>query len=60
MNASELWDTTMNPETRTLLRVTVENAATADIVFSGLMGEEVAPRRDFIRNYAKDVRNLDV
>ena len=60
MNASELWDTTMNPETRTLLRVNVEDAAAADIVFSGLMGEEVAPRRDFIRNYAKDVRNLDV
>jgi DNA gyrase subunit B len=60
MNASELWDTTMNPETRTLLRVTVEDASAADIVFSGLMGEEVAPRRDFIRNYAKDVRNLDI
>ena len=60
MNASELWDTTMNPETRTLLQVTEDFAGAASDIFTELMGEDVAPRKDFIRNYAKDVRNLDV
>lgn len=53
MNADQLWDTTMNPETRTLKQVTIESAAEADRVFSMLMGDEVAPRRDFIESHAK-------
>lgn len=52
MNASQLWDTTMNPEHRTLRQVTIENAAEADHIFSMLMGEEVAPRREFIEDNA--------
>jgi DNA gyrase subunit B len=53
MNATQLWDTTMNPETRTLKLVTIESAAEADRVFSMLMGDEVGPRRDFIESHAK-------
>ncbi len=53
MNAQQLWDTTMNPETRTLKQVTIESAAEADRVFSMLMGDEVAPRREFIESHAK-------
>ncbi|MBS1584922.1 MAG: DNA topoisomerase (ATP-hydrolyzing) subunit B [Bacteroidetes bacterium] len=53
MNAEQLWDTTMNPATRTLKRVTIDSAAEADMVFSMLMGDEVAPRRDFIEKHAK-------
>jgi DNA gyrase subunit B len=60
MNADQLWDTTMNPETRTLLRVDSENAAAADEIFTMLMGEKVAPRKDFIKSEARKVRNLDV
>ncbi len=60
MNATELWDTTMNPETRILLQVTLEDAATADELFSVLMGEDVEARRSFITRNAKDVRFLDV
>ena len=60
MNASELWETTMNPETRILLQVTLEDAATADELFSILMGEDVEARRSFITRNAKDVRFLDV
>ena len=52
MNASQLWDTTMNPEHRTLRQVTIENAAEADHIFSMLMGEDVAPRREFIEDNA--------
>ncbi|MDD3789348.1 MAG: DNA topoisomerase (ATP-hydrolyzing) subunit B [Petrimonas sp.] len=52
MNAEQLWDTTMNPDNRTLRQVTIENAADADMVFSMLMGEEVAPRREFIEENA--------
>ena len=59
MNAQQLWDTTMNPNTRTLKQVTIESAAEADIVFSMLMGDEVAPRRDFIESHARYAR-LDV
>jgi DNA gyrase subunit B len=59
MNSEQLWDTTMNPDTRTLKQVTIESAAEADIVFSMLMGDEVAPRRDFIESHAKYAR-LDV
>jgi DNA gyrase subunit B len=53
MNAEQLWDTTMNPEYRTLRRVTIENAAECDHIFSMLMGDEVPPRRDFIEKNAK-------
>ena len=60
MNADQLWDTTMNPETRTLLRVDADRAAEADAIFDTLMGEKVAPRKDFIKAEARKVRNLDV
>ena len=60
MNAKELWETTMDPETRVLLQVTLEDAATADELFSVLMGEDVEARRSFITRNAKDVRFLDV
>ena len=60
MNPEQLWSTTMNPETRTVLQVTIENAADADRTFSILMGDEVEPRRQFIEKNAKYVRNLDV
>jgi len=60
MNPEQLWSTTMNPDTRTVLQVSIENAADADRTFSILMGDEVEPRRDFIEKNAKYVRNLDV
>jgi DNA gyrase subunit B len=60
MNPEQLWGTTMNPDTRTILQVSIENAADADRTFSILMGDEVEPRRQFIENNAKYVRNLDV
>jgi DNA gyrase subunit B len=60
MNADQLWETTMNPETRTLLRVDGENAAAADEIFTTLMGEKVGPRKDFIKTEARKVQNLDV
>jgi DNA gyrase subunit B len=59
MNADQLWDTTMNPDTRTLKQVTIESAAEADRIFSMLMGDEVAPRRDFIESHARYAK-LDV
>ena len=59
MNASQLWETTMNPESRTLKQVTIESAAEADRIFSMLMGDEVAPRREFIESHAKYAK-LDV
>ena len=59
MNAEQLWETTMNPATRTLKQVTIESAAEADRVFSMLMGDEVAPRREFIESHAKYAR-LDI
>ncbi|HSQ90129.1 DNA topoisomerase (ATP-hydrolyzing) subunit B [Romboutsia sp.] len=60
MNAEQLWETTMNPETRTLLQVSIEDAAMADEVFSMLMGDKVAPRKEFIEENAIYVRNLDI
>jgi DNA gyrase subunit B len=60
MNADQLWETTMNPESRTLLRVDSENAALADEIFTMLMGEKVAPRKSFIMAEARKVQNLDV
>jgi DNA gyrase subunit B len=60
MNYPELWETTMNPATRTLLQVTLDDAATADELFSVLMGEDVEARRSFIQQNAKDVRFLDI
>jgi DNA gyrase subunit B len=60
MDAEDLWDTTMDPAKRVLVRVEVEDAATADLIFSTLMGDQVEPRRDFIEQNAKDVRFLDV
>jgi DNA gyrase subunit B len=60
MNARELWDTTMNPETRTLLQVEMEDAALAEEVFQTLMGDDVASRKTFIQQNADDVRFLDI
>jgi len=60
MNADQLWETTMNPETRTLLRVDGDNAALADEIFTMLMGEKVGPRKDFIKTEARKVQNIDV
>jgi DNA gyrase subunit B len=60
MNADQLWGTTMNPATRTLLQVDPDNAAEADHMFTVLMGEKVGPRKDFIRAEARKVQNLDV
>ncbi len=60
MNANELWETTMNPETRTLVRVELEDAARAEEIFSILMGDDVAERKAFIQQNAKDVRFLDI
>jgi DNA gyrase subunit B len=60
MNPEQLWDTTMDPENRTLLLVTIEDAAEADRTFDMLMGSAVPPRRRFITTHAREVRNLDI
>jgi DNA gyrase subunit B len=60
MNPDQLWETTLNPDNRTLLQVTVDDAAAADRTFDMLMGDEVPPRKRFIQTHAKEVRNLDI
>ena len=60
MNADQLWETTMNPDTRTLLRVDIDDAGDAETYFAKLMGEKVEPRRDWIKAEARKVQNLDV
>ena len=60
MNPEQLWETTMNPKTRTMIKVTMEDAMKADAIFNVLMGEDIGPRKEFIEKNAKTVRNLDV
>ena len=60
MNPEELWETTMNPENRILLQVTIDNAQEADHIFDVLMGKDVLPRKKFIQAHAKQVKNLDI
>ena len=60
MSSEQLWETTMTPEKRTLVRITMEDAVKADEIFTVLLGEEVEPRREFIEANAKYVKNLDI
>jgi DNA gyrase subunit B len=60
MDAEQLWETTMDPARRTLLKVTIEDVIQAERMFTILMGEEVEPRREFIEKHALEVKNLDI
>lgn len=60
MSAEQLWDTTMNPETRSILKVEIDDAVSADEIFTDLMGEKVEPRKIYIQKHARDVQNLDI
>jgi len=60
MNPEQLWDTTMNPDNRVLVQVTINDAEQADDMFTTLMGDKVEPRRDFIQNHALEVTSLDI
>jgi len=60
MNPEQLWDTTMDPSTRKLMQITIQDAQKADEIFTTLMGTEIAPRRNFILTHAKNIRNLDI
>jgi DNA gyrase subunit B len=60
MNPEQLWETTMNPASRIVKQVTIEDAAKADVIFDMLMGDNVAPRKKFIQTHAKKVQNLDI
>ena len=60
MNPEQLWETTMDPKTRVMRQVTIEDAEKADELFDILMGAEVAPRKRFIQTHAKNVKNLDI
>jgi DNA gyrase subunit B len=60
MNPQQLWETTMNPEKRTLLQVSIEDSVKANEIFTILMGDHVEPRKEFIEQHALEVRNLDI